>query len=275
MNRGITLRFDAVSLAYARGGSLVVSDVSIAAPPASMTAVVGPNGSGKSSLVRGVLGLMPQHSGRILAGEVDLLGATPRAMSRLVAVMPQRESLAFPMLVRDYVALGRSPFLGLWEATTDRDEELIRDAMERAEVQVFADRRTDELSGGEWQRVRLARAMAQDTPILLLDEPTTFLDIAHEMSTFETLAREARNGRTVILVSHTLTLVARFADQMVLMHAGSVAATGTPREVMQASILESVYGWPLVVSHDPAVGAPTLVPLRRPTRAGPRGDAAR
>ena len=122
----------------------------------------------------------------------------------------------------------------------------------------------DELSGGEWQRVRLARTLAQDTPILLLDEPTTFLDIAHEMASFETLAREASAGRTVVLVSHTLTLVARFAEQMVLMHEGRVAAAGAPRDVMQAGTLEAVYGWPLVVSHDPAVGAPTLVPLRRP-----------
>jgi iron complex transport system ATP-binding protein len=100
--------------------------------------------------------------------------------------------------------------------------------------------------------------------VLLLDEPTTFLDIAHEMATFETLSREAQRGKTVVLVSHTLSLVARFANQIVLMHGGRVAAAGAPRDVMQGAILESVYGWPLVVSHDPAVGAPTLVPLRRP-----------
>lgn len=275
MTDAIALRFDTVSLAYAKGQTPVVANVSFSASPGSITAVVGPNGSGKSSLVRGVLGLMPQHSGRILAGDVDLLAATPRDMSRRVAVMPQREALAFPMLMRDYVALGRSPFLGLWDPPTSRDDALIRDAMERADVQMFAGRRTDELSGGEWQRVRLARALAQDTPILLLDEPTTFLDIAHEMSTFETLAREARSGRTVVLVSHTLTLVARFADQMVLMRGGTIAAAGAPREVMQASILESVYAWPLVVSHDPAVGAPTLVPLRRDSRHGSRGDSRR
>jgi len=140
----------------------------------------------------------------------------------------------------------------------------MHDAMDRADVTTFATRRTDELSGGEWQRVRLARTLAQNTPIIVLDEPTTFLDIAHEMATFETLAREAQAGRTIVLVSHTLTLVARFADQMVLMHAGRVAAAGSPRDVMQAGTLEQVYGWPLVVSHDPAVGAPTLVPLRRP-----------
>ena len=264
MSERVPLHFDDVSLAYQRGGTRVVSHVSMVAQPAAITAVVGPNGSGKSSLVRGVLGLMPDHHGRILAGTTDLLTVAPLEISQRVTVMPQRESLAFPMLVRDYVALGRSPFLSVWASMSAHDNSVIERAMQRADVTGFSARRTDELSGGEWQRVRLARALAQDTPVLLLDEPTTFLDIAHEMATFETLAREAREGRTVVLVSHTLTLVARFADHMVLMHDGAVAASGPPRDVMQASTLEKVYGWPLVVSHDPAVGAPTLVPLRRP-----------
>ena len=264
MSAGVPLRFEEVTLAYTRGGMPVVVQASLTAPPGSITAIVGPNGSGKSSLVRGVLGLMPERSGRILAGDVELAPTATRANSRTVAVMPQRESLAFPMGVADYVALGRSPFLGLWDTPTVADRALVDDAMPRADVTGFAKRRTDELSGGEWQRVRLARALAQDTPILLLDEPTTFLDIAHEMATFETLSREAQRGRCIVLVSHTLTLVARFAEQIVLMDRGRVAAAGTPREVMQGAILESVYGWPLVVSHDPAVGAPTLVPLRRP-----------
>jgi iron complex transport system ATP-binding protein len=258
------LHFESVSLAYGRGSTPVVRDVSIDAMPGHITAVVGPNGSGKSSLVRGVLGLMPEASGRILAGDINLLGASAHDVSRRVAVMPQRESLAFPMRVDEYIALGRAPFIGLWDSPGPADVAVVRDAMVRADVLPFADRRTDALSGGEWQRVRLARALAQDTPVLLLDEPTTFLDVAHEMATFEVLAREAAAGRTVVMVSHTLTLVARFADHMVLMHNGRVAASGAPRDVMQAATLESVYGWPLVVSHDPAVGAPTLVPLRRP-----------
>jgi iron complex transport system ATP-binding protein len=264
MSDATALRFDDVSLAYAVGGADVVRNVCITAAPGAITAIVGPNGSGKSSLVRGILGLMPSRRGRILAGDTDLFTLTPAQVSRLVGVMPQRESLAFPMRVREYVALGRSPFLGLWDGLSGDDLAIMQAAMLRAEVHEFAERRTDELSGGEWQRVRLARALAQSTAVLLLDEPTTFLDIAHEMSTFETLSAEARSGRTVVLVSHTLTLVARFADQIVLMHEGRVAAAGAPRDVMQASILEAVYGWPLVVSHDPAVGAPTLVPLRRP-----------
>ena len=119
-------------------------------------------------------------------------------------------------------------------------------------------------SGGEWQRVRIARALAQKAPALVLDEPTTFLDVAHEMAIFELLASLARSGLAVLLVSHQLNLVARFADKIVLLAHGKVATSGSPVEVMNAERLESIYGWPVVVTRDPAVGAPALVPLRRP-----------
>jgi iron complex transport system ATP-binding protein len=139
--------------------------------------------------------------------------------------------------------------------------------MERAGVAAFAERQTDELSGGEWQRVRIARALAQDAQALVLDEPTTFLDLAHEMSLFELVHSLARDGMAVLLVSHQLNLVARFAGTIVLLNRGKVAAAGTPDEVMRASLLEKVYEWPLVVTRDPAVGAPALVPLRKPGSA--------
>ena len=124
------------------------------------------------------------------------------------------------------------------------------------------DRPIDALSGGEWQRVRLARALAQGGRALVLDEPTTFLDVGHEMAVFELLHRVARNGLAVLLVSHQLNLVARFADRIVLIHHGQIAAEGSPDDVMRAEILERVYEWPLVVTRDPAIGAPALVPLR-------------
>jgi iron complex transport system ATP-binding protein len=136
--------------------------------------------------------------------------------------------------------------------------------LSRAGVEALATagRRLQELSGGEWQRVRLARALAQGGDALVLDEPTTFLDVAHEMAAFELLHQLTADGLAVLLVSHQLNLVARFADEIVLLHHGRVAAAGSPEEVMQASILERVYEWPLVVTRDPAVGAPALLPLR-------------
>ena len=136
-------------------------------------------------------------------------------------------------------------------------------ALERAEITELADRSTATLSGGEWQRARVARALAQEGEALVLDEPSTFLDVAHEMALFELLAGIASSGHAVLLVSHQLNLVARFADRLVLLDGGQVAATGTPAAVMDGPTLERVYRWPLVVTRDPAVGSPTLVPLRR------------
>jgi iron complex transport system ATP-binding protein len=260
---GAALQFDDVTLAYGASESPVVHAATFGAMPGALTAIVGPNGSGKSTLVRALLGLAHVRSGAVRVGDESLLTRPANERAQRVAVMPQRETLAFPMRVRDYVALGRAPWQGLFATASPRDRDAIDAALAQLELEPFADRRTDALSGGEWQRVRLARALAQDAPVLVLDEPTTFLDIAHEMATFEVLSTLARAGRTVVMVSHTLALVARFAQQIVLMHQGRVVAIGAASAVMTARVLEPVYDWPLVVSHDPAVGAPTLVPLRR------------
>ena len=142
------------------------------------------------------------------------------------------------------------------------EELAVAQAIVRADIAALVDRSTDTLSGGEWQRVRIARALAQGGQAIVLDEPTTYLDIAHEMAVFELCDGLARQGLCVILVSHQLNLVARFADQIVLLHQGCVAAEGSPNEVMRGDVLERVYEWPLIVSRDPAVGAPVLLPLR-------------
>lgn len=237
--------------------------VAFEAPRGSLTAVVGPNGSGKSTLVRALLGRVDLGRGAILVDGADARRLPARELARRVAVVVQREEPAFPMRAAEYVALGRAPHVGAWG--TDPDEEgTVVEAAGMAGVADLLERRTDELSGGEWQRLRLARALAQGADALVLDEPTTFLDIAHEMAAFELLATMAHRGRAVLAVSHQLNLVSRFADQVVLLSRGRIAAKGAPADVMRASILEEVYEWPLVVSRDPAIGAPTLVPLRRP-----------
>lgn len=246
---------------YPRATTAAVDGISLAAVAGAITAVVGPNGSGKSTLVRAILRRL-DFTGTIEIGGVNVLHQAPRDLARRVAVVPQRETPTFPLPVRELVALGRYPHargIASWRAC---DDAAVERALLAAGIAGLANRGSEELSGGEWQRARIARALAQDAPALVLDEPTTFLDVAHEMGVFELLHRLAREGRAILLVSHQLNLVARFADRMVLLHHGGVAAAGTPDDVMRGDILERVYDWPLVVTRDPAVGAPSLVPLR-------------
>lgn len=253
-----------VSVRYPGAATNALDSVSLGAVAGSITAVVGPNGSGKSTLVRALLRRVAVRSGQMLVAGDDVALLSQRELARRVAVVVQREEPAFPIRAREYIALGRTPHASSWgDAVDRRAQTAIDDAVAMAGVSALLDRHTDELSGGEWQRIRLARAIAQESAAIILDEPTTFLDVAHEMGAFELLADLATGGRAVLAVSHQLNLVSRFAHHVVLLHRGVVAAAGSPDEVMRASVLESVYEWPLVVSRDPAVGAPTLVPLRR------------
>ena len=262
--------FDRTVIRYPRARVAAVDSVSFIAQRGAVTAVVGPNGSGKSTLVRALLRLTPLASGTITVDGSDLAHLDRRALAQRVTVVAQRESLVFPLPVWEYVALGRHPHEGPWAAAPTRTDAAIATALDRAGIAQLGDRSTDELSGGEWQRVRIARALAQGGEAFVLDEPTTFLDIAHEMAMFELFARLAHDGTAVLLVSHQLNLVARFADTIVLLHRGRVAAAGTPADVMRASVLEDVYEWPLLITRDPAVGAPALLPLRN---RGPRSPS--
>jgi iron complex transport system ATP-binding protein len=256
------IRFAAISARYAAARVNVLTDIDFVAAPGQVTALVGPNGSGKSTLVRLLLRRLRIMSGSLTVGGDDITRLEPRERARRIAVLPQREVSAFPMRVRDYIALGRLPHLSTWSGLTRCDADAVASAAARAGVESLADRVTDQLSGGEWQGVRLARALAQQTPVLVLDEPTAFLDIGHEMALFERLAVLAGDGHTVLIVSHQLNLVARFATTMVLLRHGRVEAAGSVESVMRPEVLERVYEWPLVVTRDPAGGAPALTPLR-------------
>ncbi len=170
------IRFDDVAVRY-RGASVNALDgVSFDVPRGEMTGVAGPNGSGKSTLVRALLRRQPLIGGTIRLDGDDIASISQRELARRVAIAPQREEAAFPMRVDEYVSLGRFPRLGLWESPSAEDRVAVERALNRAGVAEFIDRRTDELSGGEWQRVRIARALAQEGGALVLDEPTTFLD---------------------------------------------------------------------------------------------------
>ena len=258
------IQYEDVVARYPGASRDALAGVRFGAERGRLTAVVGPNGSGKSTLVRALLGRIPLAGGAVRVDGVAAMEHGRAELAKRIAVVTQREDLAFPLTVDEYVALGRFPHLGGWRGARSIDRDAIDRALARAGVEALATagRRVQELSGGEWQRVRLARALAQGGEALVLDEPTTFLDVAHEMSAFELLHELTVEGVAVLLVSHQLNLVARFADEIVLLHDGRVAASGRPEDVMQAAILERVYEWPLVVTRDPAVGAPALLPLR-------------
>lgn len=259
---GPSLGFDGVTVTYPGRAEPALNRVSLTALPGTITAVVGPNGSGKSSLVRALLRRVPLSTGRVLLAGADIAAFDARSLAQHVAIVPQREEPVMPLSVREFVMLGRHPRRSAFGGPSADDRTHVEQALERAGIIEAIDRRTDSLSGGEWQRVRIARALAQDTRVLVLDEPTTFLDIAHEMAVFELVDALARESRTVLLISHQLNLVARFAEHIVLLDKGRVAASGTVDDVMQGETLEAVYGWPLVVTRDPAIGVPALLPLR-------------
>lgn len=262
------IEFADLRVRYSRQQRDALAGVTLAAPRGAVTAVVGPNGSGKSTLVRALLGRATAIAGAIHIDGTDVRGLARDHIARRVAVVTQREESAFPMNVRDYVSLGRLPHRGTWGRDSAQDRIAVDEALRDAGVEALRDRSVDQLSGGEWQRVRFARALAQGGDAFVADEPTTFLDVGHEMAVFELLGRLARAGKAVLLVSHQLNLVARFADGLVLLDRGIVAAAGTVNDVMRADVLERVYEWPVVVTRDPAVGAPSLVPLRRPAQGG-------
>lgn len=262
------IEFAELRVRYPRQQRDALAGVTLSAPRGAVTAVVGPNGSGKSTLVRALLGRAPASAGAIQLDGTDVRGLARAQIARRVAVVTQREESAFPMIVRDYVALGRLPHRGTWGRDSAEDRAAIDGALRDAGVHELRHRSVDQLSGGEWQRARFARALAQGGDAFVADEPTTFLDVGHEMAVFELLGRLARAGKAVLLVSHQLNLVARFADRLVLLDRGAVAASGTVNDVMRADVLERVYEWPVVVTRDPAVGAPALVPLRRPGTGG-------
>ena len=252
---------------HPRAATAAVWGISLSVEPGGLLAVVGPNGAGKTTLLKLLSGSLRPHG-----GEVDLDGRPlphldDRERARTIAVVPQSESSPFPVAVREMVAMGRYAHLGAWERSGDRDREVVARAMERCAVGEFADRQLGELSGGERQRARIARALAQEAPILLLDEPTAGLDLRYRMELFHLLRELRADGLAVLVITHDLNLAARFADRLLLLDRGRATARGSPEEVLSRDALEAVYEWPLRLVPHPGpgsdTGAPQTVPLWR------------
>lgn len=261
-----------VSFRYPDTGRPALDGVSLEVPAGACTAVIGPNGSGKSTLLRILLGTLRADAGEARLDDRPVAEWTREAMARQVGVVPQGEEAVFPMTVREMVAMGRYPHLGPWRREGDADRRAVERAMRRCDVLAFAARPLSTLSGGERQRARVARALAQEPAALALDEPTAALDVAHEMAIFELLRDLGRAGTTVLLVTHNLNLAARYADRLVLLDRGRIAAQGAPAQVLMRETVERVYGWPVRIDRHPGpgpdAGAPQVVPLSGEACAG-------
>lgn len=235
-----------------------INDITLDIARGRTTALLGPNGAGKSTLLQLLLGTLTPSAGQVLLDGRPLSDWARRDIALQIGVVPQGETEPL-FSVREIVAMGRYPHLGPWQRERPEDIAAIERAMERCDVSAFADRWLSTLSGGERQRVRLARALAQEPNVLVLDEPTTFLDIRHEMTTFELIRSLRAEGTTVVLATHNLNLAARYADELVLLNRGQLAARGTPAEVLTATRVTDVYEWPVsIVTH--SAGAPQVDP---------------
>ena len=258
------MRFETTDLVikYPGQNRPALNSVNMSAPSGSFYAVLGPNGSGKSTLMKGLLGIAKADQGRVLIAERNVSNWDRKALARVIGVVSQSETVSFPITVREMVGMGRYPHLGPLEGEGSKDKVAVHEALEVCDVTHLVNRDLSTLSGGELQRVRIARALAQQPMALVLDEPTSSLDIKHAMEILELLKQSVASGLTVILTTHGLDLAARFSDRMLLLSEGQVAAEGTPDEVVNEETLADVYGWPVKVEWEPTTGSPRVTPLR-------------
>lgn len=239
---------DVRALGAAYGATPVLRDVSFSVRPGSILALIGPNGAGKSSLIRAISGVLPLTGGQVRVGGHDLARIHPAERARLLAVVPQARSLPPAFTAWETVLLGRTPHLNWLGQVSRRDEEVVADCMRRTHTIQLAARRVGQLSGGEQQRLLLARALAQSAPVLLLDEPTTHLDLKYQFTLLDLVRSLARNdGLAVVLAIHDLNLVLRYADEVALLVSGELRAAGKPLDVLTPALLSEAYGVSLQV----------------------------
>jgi iron complex transport system ATP-binding protein len=243
------------------GKRTVVHEYTETIKPGDWLCLIGPNGAGKSSILRAVAGLVA-HTGEINVDGSPLRLRTPRRRAELVAYVPQSPVLPDEMLAFEYVLLGRNPYVSYFGGESAHDRAMVHNVLRRLDLDQFADRALGSLSGGEQQRLVIARALAQEAPILLLDEPTSALDIGHQQQALELVDRLRReNGLTVISAMHDLTLAGLYADRLALLHEGHLVVAGTAAQVLRAETLAEFYGVSVTVHHEPD-GTVVVVPRR-------------
>jgi iron complex transport system ATP-binding protein len=262
------LRAESVSFGY--GALPVLDGVSLEFPEGRLAGIVGPNGAGKSTLLRILSGLLRPTAGRVILGDADLASLSRRAVARLMGVVPQSSFPAFPVSVEHFVGLGRFAREPIFGGPTGADADATRRAMAEMQVAHLAGRTVDELSGGEFRRVLIAQALAQEPEILLFDEPVQQLDLLHQIEVMA-FAREfaRRPGSSAVIVLHDLGLAARYCDTLAILHRGRISASGAPEQVLTADAVREAWGVEASIQRCPATGSLQVVPLSPSKRRTP------
>ena len=253
------LKLQNLSVSY--GQRLALQNITMQVPLGKVMALIGPNGAGKSTLIRAASGILPGYGGSIHINRDEISDLTTMQRARSIAVVPQAVSLPPAFTAWETVLMGRTPYLNFLGQTSASDENIVRDALARVDALDFADRRVGELSGGEQQRILLARALAQSTPILLLDEPTAHLDMQYQVSLMQTISRLAHDDNLAVMIAlHDLNIASRYADLVALLIQGRLNAVGEPAEVLTAERISNAYHLPVEVIQHPFQQVPLILP---------------
>lgn len=251
-------------LGLAYGDRHVIDNLDLAIAPGKITSIVGPNGCGKSTLLRAFSRLIAPRSGSVILDGRELHTQSTKEIAKVLGLLPQSPQAPEGIIVADLVGRGRHPHQGRLGRWSEQDYEIVAESLEMTNTSELADRPVDELSGGQRQRVWIAMALAQQSDILLLDEPTTFLDVAHQLEVLDLLTDLNRSrNTTIVMVLHDLGLAARYSDVLVAMRAGRIHASGTPAEVVTREHVQQVFGIDSQVVPDPVSGAPLVMPIGR------------
>lgn len=269
------MRLNAKDLTLAYDNRRVVEDLTVELPAGKVTVIVGANACGKSTLLRGLARLLKPAAGTVLLDGKDIHSLSTRAVAKTLGLLPQTPVAPDGIAVVDLVGRGRYPHQGWFRQWSPDDDAAVASALRVTDTLELADRNVDELSGGQRQRVWIAMALAQQTDILLLDEPTTFLDVAHQVEVLDLITDLNRTaGTTVVIVLHDLNLAARYADHLIAMKGGRIVAEGSPSKVVTAETVAEVFGLESQVIPDPVSGTPMVVPIGR-HHAAPRNVSAK